>query len=43
MTGPAPIFEGQMGFEKELGVSLGNVADNSQCVAEAIPGKVRRR
>src|SRR5205823_2446118 len=21
MTGPAPIFEGQMGFEKELGVS----------------------
>src|SRR5882672_5293983 len=23
MTGPAPIFEGQMGFEKELGVSLG--------------------
>jgi 2-methylcitrate dehydratase len=25
MTGPAPIFEGQMGFEKELGVSLGNV------------------
>ena len=27
MTGPAPIFEGQMGFEKELGVSLGNVAE----------------
>src|SRR5438477_538159 len=27
MTGPAPIFEGQMGFEKELGVSLGNVGD----------------
>jgi 2-methylcitrate dehydratase len=26
MTGPAPIFEGQMGFEKELGVSLGDVA-----------------
>src|SRR5260370_3717276 len=26
MTGPAPIFEGQMGFEKELGVSLRNVA-----------------
>ena len=25
MTGPAPIFEGQMGFEKQLGVSLGNV------------------
>jgi 2-methylcitrate dehydratase len=27
MTGPAPIFEGQMGFEKELDVSLGNVGD----------------
>jgi 2-methylcitrate dehydratase len=27
MTGPAPIFEGQMGFEKELGVSLGNVSE----------------
>ena len=27
MTGPAPIFEGQMGFEKELGVSMGNVGD----------------
>src|SRR3954452_12610984 len=27
MTGPAPIFEGQMGFEKELGVALGNVGD----------------
>src|SRR5467141_3187437 len=25
MTGPAPIFEGQMGFEKQLGVSMGNV------------------
>jgi 2-methylcitrate dehydratase len=25
MTGPAPIFEGQMGFERQLGVSLGNV------------------
>src|SRR5207244_6664652 len=24
-TGPAPIFEGQMGFERQLGVSLGNV------------------
>ena len=33
MTGPAPIFEGQMGFEKELGVSLGNVADKF-----AVPG-----
>src|SRR5215813_13547747 len=28
MTGPAPIFEGEMGFEKQLGVSLGNVGDN---------------
>lgn len=27
MTGPAPIFEGQMGFEKQLGISLGNVAE----------------
>ena len=27
MTGPAPIFEGQMGFEKQLGVSLGNVGE----------------
>src|SRR5437899_6967442 len=27
MTGPAPIFEGQMGFEKQLGVALGNVGD----------------
>jgi 2-methylcitrate dehydratase len=27
MTGPAPIFEGEMGFEKQLGVSLGNVGD----------------
>ena len=25
MTGPAPIFEGQMGFEKQLGISLGDV------------------
>src|SRR5438094_8490285 len=25
MTGPGPIFEGQMGFEKQLGVSLGSV------------------
>ena len=28
MTGPAPIFEGQMGLEKQLGVSLGNVGEN---------------
>ena len=27
MTGPGPIFEGQMGFEKQLGVSLDNVAE----------------
>jgi 2-methylcitrate dehydratase len=27
MTGPAPIFEGQMGFEKQLGVSLGDVSE----------------
>src|SRR4029077_6730267 len=27
MTGPAPIFEGQMGFEKQLGVSLGNLGE----------------
>jgi 2-methylcitrate dehydratase len=27
MTGPGPIFEGQMGFEKQLGVSLGNVEE----------------
>src|SRR5881296_3492698 len=27
MTGPGPIFEGQMGFEKQFGVSLANVAE----------------
>src|SRR2546422_3786048 len=27
MTGPGPIFEGLMGFEKQLGVSLGNVSE----------------
>src|SRR5947207_11826419 len=32
MTGPAPIFEGQMGFEKELGVSLGNVGEKFEVV-----------
>src|SRR6202040_3783238 len=37
MTGPAPIFEGQMGFEKELGVSLGNVAEVFDKKKEAIP------
>src|ERR1700737_219121 len=27
MTGPSPIFEGQMGFEKQLGVSLGKIGE----------------
>src|SRR5881398_3358894 len=27
MTGPGPIFEGEMGFEKQLGVALGNVGE----------------
>src|SRR3989441_6950734 len=27
MTGHAPIFEGQMGFDKQLGVALGNVGE----------------
>src|SRR6184192_2543915 len=39
MTGPAPIFEGQMGFEKELGVSLGDVATVFEKKKEAMPGK----
>jgi 2-methylcitrate dehydratase len=39
MTGPAPIFEGQMGFEKELGVSLGNVGEIFATKAEAIKGE----
>src|SRR5215831_489255 len=39
MTGPAPIFEGQMGFEKELGVSLGDVASVFDKKKEAMPGK----
>src|SRR5437763_2247195 len=39
MTGPAPIFEGQMGFEKELGVSLGDVASTFDKKKEAMPGK----
>ena len=39
MTGPAPIFEGQMGFEKELGVSLGNVGEIFASKAEAIAGE----
>src|SRR5438045_1352822 len=36
MTGPAPIFEGQMGFEKELGVSLGNVGEKFNGAPEMI-------
>jgi 2-methylcitrate dehydratase len=39
MSGPAPIFEGQMGFEKELGVSLGDVASVFEKKQEAMPGK----
>jgi 2-methylcitrate dehydratase len=39
MTGPAPIFEGQMGFEKELGVSMGNVGDLFTLSSEAMPGE----
>src|SRR5205085_2209511 len=37
MTGPAPIFEGAMGFEKELGVSLGNVREVFDKTKEAMP------
>src|ERR1051325_3209744 len=39
MTGPAPIFEGAMGLEKELGVSLGNVAEVFDKKREAMPGE----
>ncbi len=39
MTGPAPIFEGQMGFEKQLGVSLGDLRPIFQKTAEAMPGE----
>ena len=39
MTGPAPIFEGAMGFEKELGVSLGNVKEVFDKTKEAMPGE----
>jgi 2-methylcitrate dehydratase len=39
MTGPAPIFEGAMGFEKELGVSLGNVAEVFDKTKEAVAGE----
>jgi 2-methylcitrate dehydratase len=37
MTGPAPIFEGQMGFEKQLGVSLGDLSNIFVLSAEAMP------
>src|SRR5438445_12490825 len=36
MTGPAPIFEGQMGFEKQLGVSLGDVGEKFKGAPEMI-------
>jgi len=36
MTGPAPIFEGQMGFEKQLGVSLGDVGEKFKGVPAMI-------
>src|SRR3954471_21789111 len=39
MTGPAPIFEGAMGFEKELGVSLGNVDEFFDKAKEALAGE----
>src|SRR3954451_17935360 len=39
MTGPAPIFEGAMGFQKELGVSLGNVAEMFDKAKEALAGE----
>ena len=39
MTGPAPIFEGQMGFEKELGVSMGDVGRLFETKAEAMTGE----
>ena len=39
MTGPAPIFEGAMGFEKELGVSLGEVGQVFDKAQEAVEGE----
>src|SRR5206468_12117404 len=36
MTGPPPIFEGQMAFEKQLGVSLGNVGEKFKGAPEMI-------
>src|SRR5881275_1229870 len=38
MTGPGPIFEGQMGFEKQLGVSLGDVGSLFDKSKEAMSG-----
>jgi len=38
MTGPAPIFEGQMGFEKQLNVSLGDVGSLFDKSKEAMSG-----
>src|SRR5437588_3674349 len=37
MTGPGPIFEGQMGFEKQLGVSLGDVSE--KFAVPSVPSK----
>ena len=39
MTGPAPIFEGQMAFEKQLGVSMGDVGRLFDTKAEALKGE----
>ena len=39
MTGPAPIFEGQMAFEKQLGVSMGEVGRLFDTKAEALKGE----
>lgn len=39
MTGPAPIFEGSMGFEKQLGVSLGAVGQVFDKSREAMAGE----
>src|SRR5881392_3425640 len=36
ITGPAPIFEGQMGFERQLGVSLGDVGEKFKGAPEMI-------
>jgi 2-methylcitrate dehydratase len=39
MTGPAPIFEGQMGFEKQLGVTMAPVAEVFDKSREAMAGE----